>query len=130
MKRENIKIMVVDDHLAFRKGIINLLNQYKWIIIAGEASNGHEYLQNVESIMPDIVLMDIKMNNINGIEATKISTQTYPGIKIIALTFEKESDYITDLMQAGAKDILYKDAPISEIIATIIKIHNGDSYYA
>ncbi|MBN2524526.1 MAG: response regulator transcription factor [Bacteroidales bacterium] len=130
MKKQKIKIILVDDHKFFRRSIVNLMKRYKQIEIVGEADNGEDYLQRIESFLPDIALMDLKMNKTDGIETTRISTQIHPEIKIIALTFEKGKECIHDLIQAGVKGILQKDASIKEIVTAIIAVHNGENYFA
>ena len=81
-----LKILLVDDHEIFLKGLSMMLNEFNELKVVGETNNGQEFLQMLNHIMPDIVLMDIKMPVLNGVEATKLAVEKIPDIKIIALT--------------------------------------------
>ena len=106
---EKIKVMVVDDNNEFRKAIITLLNSKEQYLVVGEAANGKEFLLKMESSKADIVLMDIRMPEMDGIEATKLANQIYyPNLKIITLTMHNEFRYLKEMIEAGAKGFMLK----------------------
>ena len=90
---EIIKIIIVDDHLIFRKGLVAILNEIDDVKVVGEASNGHELMNLLKKQTSDIILMDIKMPVMDGIEATMKVSEKYPEIKIVALTMFEEISY-------------------------------------
>ncbi len=97
-----IKIVVADDHILFRHGVVSLLNTLKNVEVIGEAENGLKLMELLKSVKPNIILMDIKMPELNGIEATELIKERYPKIKIIALTmFDEEEVIIKDNQKWG-----------------------------
>ena len=106
---EKIKVMVVDDNNEFRRAIITLLNSKEQYTVVGEASNGKEFLSKMENNEADIVLMDIRMPEMDGIEATKLANQMYyPNLKVITLTMHNEFRYLKEMIEAGAKGFMLK----------------------
>lgn len=127
---ETIKVFVVDDHLIFRNGLIGLLQELSTIEIVGEASNGIEFLEKFEILKPDIVLMDITMPKMNGIEATKEAVTRNPEIKIIALSMHEEEEYLDSMLFAGAKGFLLKKVGLNELEKAIEVVMDGKNYYS
>ncbi len=130
-KMQKIKILLADDELLFRKGIAFLLEREKYIEIVFEASDGSEildYLKNTK-VHPDIILMDLKMPNLNGVEATKIIQKDFPEIKIIALTSYDSKSFINNMIQVGASSYLIKNATPTEMIFTINEVAKNGFYY-
>lgn len=106
---DKIKIIVVDDNIEFRKALITLLNSKGRYNVVAEAANGKEFLAIIEKEKADIVLMDIRMPEMNGIEATKQANKLYyPGLKVITLTMHNEFRYLKEMIEAGAKGFLLK----------------------
>ncbi len=126
---DECKIIVVDDHDFFRKGLILALGRLKNVRVVGEAATGIEFLELFKRVHADVVFMDIKMPDMNGIEATKIATREYRDIKIIALTMNSEKEYFLRMMDAGAKGFLLKDAGIEELEKAIQTVVKGRNYY-
>jgi DNA-binding NarL/FixJ family response regulator len=124
-----IRIVLADDHEIFRDGFNVMLRKQDDIKLVGEASNGKELIEITGKLMPDIILTDIKMPKIDGIEATRILTEKYPGINIIALSMFDDDNLIIDMLEAGAKGYLLKSAHKSEIIEAIQTVHKNDVYY-
>lgn len=114
-----IKVIIADDHELLRDGISTLIKTYKDIEVVAEASNGEQLIQLVEKYSPDVILMDIQMPILDGIEATRIISKKFPGVGIIALSMMENVYKIADIFAAGASGYLLKDAPKSEVIEGI-----------
>ena len=131
MTEKNIKIVLADDEELFRKGIYFLLQRESNIEIIFEAANGNQlmdFLKN-NSKHPDIILMDLKMPLLNGVEATKLITQQFPDIKIIALTSYNTKSFIVNMIEIGASSFLVKNSTPQEMILTINEVINKGFYY-
>ncbi len=126
----NPKLYLVDDHLIFREGLRNLIEVEGIGQVVGEASNGQDFINNFESVTPDLVLMDISMPVMNGIEATKKALKTNPQIKIMALSMNGDEEYYYKMIEAGVKGFLLKDSGIREIEKAINAVIEGDSYFS
>src|SRR6056297_2519604 len=100
-KDQKISLMIVDDHKIFRDGLKLLLSHFNFVGEIYEASNGKEFLEMLENISPDIVLMDINMPVMGGIEATRVALENFPGLKIIVLTTFHDEDYVEQMMLFG-----------------------------
>jgi len=127
---KNINLVLVDDHILFRDGLKYVIEQNDQFKIVAEASNGKEFLQIIKDKKPDIVLMDIAMPVMNGIEATMKAVNMYPDIKIIALTMFDDEKYYYDILNAGAKGFLLKDSDSEDLLKAIESINNGESYFS
>lgn len=123
-----IKIFIVDDHDLFKEGIKLLLRNEKELEVTGDASNGEDLLNQIKKNQPDVILMDINMPVMNGIEATKKVLSSYPNVKILALTMFEEGAYITEMMKAGAHGYLLKNTGRDELMNAIRKVCNGEKY--
>lgn len=123
-----IKIFLVDDHNVVRTGIRNILTGVDDFSIIGEASSGEEVLNSPDIASADIVMMDIKMTGIGGMETTKRLLQVNPKLKVIILTAFKEDPYPHHLIQVGAKGYLPKDCHVDEMVKAIRKVHAGEFY--
>ena len=117
-----IKVAIADDHKIFRKGVITCLRQYPNIKFVLEADNGEELINNLAKETPDIVLMDLRMPIIDGIEATKYISKNFPKIAVLVLTMHEEEKFVTHLMENGANGYLLKNADPSEIKKAIIEV--------
>lgn len=125
-----IRIFLVDDHEIFRAGIKMALSKLKYIQICGEAGNGKEFLQILPNIQVDIVLMDIEMPLVNGIDATKEALKLRPELKIIGLTMFNDEHYIQSMIDAGAKGFLIKNINKDTLDKAIQMVNMGGSYYS
>ncbi len=125
-----IKIVLADDHQLFRNGLKILLDAFDNFEISGEAGNGEEVLQIIAGSDCHIILMDIDMPVLDGIEATRRVLELKPDIKIIALSMYGEEDYYHRMVEAGAKGFLLKDSDINEVRDAIITVHNGGNYFS
>jgi DNA-binding NarL/FixJ family response regulator len=128
---ETISIAVVDDHTLFREGLASLLSKSNSRFdVIWQAGNGAEFLGKLRTGFPDIVLMDISMPGMDGIEATTTAVALYPSIRIIALSMYGEQEYYLKMIQAGAKGFLRKDSDIDEVGRAIIKVHEGENCFS
>lgn len=124
-----IRIVLADDHEIFRDGFNIMMKKQANIKLVGEAGNGAELIEVAGKLMPDVILTDIKMPRIDGIEATKIITKKYPEINIIALSMFDDDNLIIDMLEAGARGYLLKSAHKNEIIEAIKAVYNQETYY-
>lgn len=125
----NIKIIIAEDHPIFRDGLRIMLNLYPNFEIIAEVENGSELKELLKTIKPDIVLVDINMPILNGIEATRFIATHFNDIKVIGLTMNDEKSSIMEMMDAGANGYILKSADREEIIKAINTVMNGDDYY-
>lgn len=128
---EKIKIVIADDELLFQKGISFILGREKNMEIIKEVGNGQELMDYLNSIddLPDVVLMDLKMPHLNGVEATKLMSSKFPTIKIIALTSYNTDSFIANMIHVGAVSYLVKNATPKEMIDTINEVYDKGFYY-
>jgi DNA-binding NarL/FixJ family response regulator len=124
------QIYLVDDHPIFLKGLSLLLNEVKEFKVIGEAHNGMEFLLDLEHQVPDVVLMDIRMPEMSGIEATRHAVEKFPGLNIIALTMFGEQKYIKLMAEAGARGFLQKDVTKDELVDAIKRVSEGETYFS
>jgi len=127
---DKIRIFIVDDHEIFRNGLKTILNKSTVTRITGEASNGQEFLDLFNPEYTDVVLMDIEMPVMNGIDASRKVLEHYPEVKIIALTMFNEDDYIQSMIDAGVKGFLIKNVTREILEKAIRNVHNGGNYYS
>ncbi|MDD3224529.1 MAG: response regulator transcription factor [Clostridium sp.] len=121
-----IKVVIVDDQEIVREGLKMILSLHEEVEIIGEASNGEELLKLMEIKIPEVVLMDIRMPVMNGIEATKIMKNRYPNVKIIILTTFNEDEYIFEGLKNGADGYILKDSDSKEIMSAIKSAISGE----
>lgn len=124
-----IQLMIADDHEIFRDGLALMLSRQKNMVLAGQAGDGRELLKIVREKQPDVILMDIKMPHMDGIEATKVLTGEFPDLKIIALSMFTEENLIVEMLEAGAKGYLLKNADKQEILDAIHSVVDDRVYY-
>lgn len=124
----SIKIIIADDHQLFREGMVKLLSNTDSITVIAEAENGEMVIEKAKEHNPDIILMDIGMPNMNGIEATQVIKRELPDIKIIALSMHAGKEYVQDILDAGASGYLLKSCGFDELIKAIKSVYNGMSF--
>ncbi len=124
---ETIRVLIVDDHALFRRGIQMVLESEPDIEVVGEASDGHEALEQAERTTPDVVLMDVRMPRLSGIEATGILKDTMPSTRIIMLTISDEEGDLYEAIKAGASGYLLKEISIEEVAGAVRNVHQGQS---
>ncbi|MFN9583858.1 MAG: response regulator, partial [Pseudomonadaceae bacterium] len=123
-----IRVLVVDDHDLVRTGITRMLADIDGLQVVGEACTGEEALLKVRELKPDVVLMDVKMPGIGGLEATRKLMRSHPDIKVVAVTVCEEDPFPTRLLQAGAAGYLTKGAALDEMVQAIRLVFAGQRY--
>ena len=123
-----IRVLVVDDHDLVRTGITRMLADIDGLQVVGEACTGEEDLLKVRELKPDVVLMDVKMPGIGGLEATRKLMRSHPDIKVVAVTVCEDEPFPTRLLQAGAAGYLTKGAALDEMVQTIRLVFAGQRY--
>ena len=114
-----IRVVVADDHAMVRQGLCGLLNQYSDILVVGEAANGEEAVALADRLQPDVILMDITMPKMDGIEATRQVTRSHPGVVVIGLSIHNAGQVEAAIKEAGARAFVNKDAAVEELYHTI-----------
>jgi DNA-binding NarL/FixJ family response regulator len=125
---KKIKVLIVDDHTLVRAGIRSLLALVDGIEVVGEASDGKEAITKVRQLMPQVVLMDLAMPVMGGLEATRRLRREFPDLKVLALTQYDDSEYVIPIIEAGACGFITKMSAFSELAAAIEAAHKGESY--
>jgi DNA-binding NarL/FixJ family response regulator len=125
---QKIKVLVVDDHTIVRDGICALLALAGDIEVVGEATNGSEALQKIREVHPDVVLMDIAMPIMGGLEATRRINKEFPKTKVLVLTQYDDKEYFFPVIESGASGFISKAAASSELTVGIRSVYRGDSY--
>jgi DNA-binding NarL/FixJ family response regulator len=123
-----IKVAIADDHKIFRKGVILSLRPYSNIKFVLEAENGEELLAGIAEAAPDVVLMDLRMPQKDGIETTKILSKQYPNIYVLVLSMHEDERFVSHLMENGANGYLLKNAEPQEIKKAIIDVYEKGYY--
>jgi len=123
-----IGVLLVDDHTLVRKGLRSLLEGEEGMEVLGEAQDGREAIQKVEELHPDVVLMDIAMPVLNGLEATRQIKKRFPEVRVVALTMHAAEEYIFRILRAGASGYVVKQAAPAELVSAIEVVYRGDSF--
>jgi len=127
---EHIRILLSDDHNILRDGMRLLLERQPGFVVVGEASDGRETLDLAQNHLPDVVVMDIAMPNMNGIEATRRITEKHPRMGVVILSMHYDESYVIRSLKAGARAYLLKDAMKSELISAIHAVAEGRSFFS
>lgn len=127
--KQTIRLVIADDHEIFRDGLALMLSKQENISLVGQAGDGQELIQLVAEKKPDLVLTDIKMPLLDGIAASRLLLQRDPGLKIIVLSMFGEENLIVEMLEAGAKGYLLKNAHKKEILEAILTVHEGNIFY-
>ncbi len=127
---EKVKILIVDDHAIVRQGIRALLDAQDGLEVIGEAENGRDAVKKTHDLAPDVVIMDIAMPILNGLEATRQIKRLRPGVKVLALTMYNEENYIFQILKSGASGYLTKECSAGELIAAIRSVNVGSPYFS
>jgi DNA-binding NarL/FixJ family response regulator len=126
----SIKVLIADDHVFYREGVRAFLENEPDIEVVGEAGNGEEALAKAVELKPDVILMDLKMPGMNGIEATRRIFETDSEIGVLALTMFDDDDSVFAAMRAGARGYLLKDAGKNQVIRAIVAVKGGEAIFS
>jgi len=125
---DKISVLLAEDHTIVRKGLCSLLDGEMSIEVVGEAEDGREAIRKAEELHPDVVVMDIAMPGLNGLEATRQIKKRFPGMKIIILTVHNNEEYVLETLRAGASGYLVKKAAPTDLISAIQAAYRGESF--
>ncbi len=123
-----IRVLLAEDHTLVRAGIRALLDSFDGITVVGEASDGREAARQARELQPDVILMDIAMPGLNGLEATSRIARTCPGTRVLILTMHSNEEYVVQALRAGASGYLVKEAATGELHRAISSVARGQTY--
>ena len=127
---ETLRILIAEDHPLFRKGVISLLSSVPDFEVVGEAKTGEEAVVCAEQLQPDVVLMDLQMPEVNGIEATRRILQESPSIRVLVVTLFEDEDSVFMALRAGARGYVLKDADEEEMVHAIRAVGRGEAIFS
>ena len=127
---KKIRLLIVDDHPVVRRGIAACLNHKENIEIIGEAADGRDAVRKARELLPDIVLMDINMPQMNGLAVTEWLRREMPKVNVLILSMHSNTEYVLRIIQSGARGYVLKDAPTDELIRAIETVQGGEAYFS
>lgn len=125
----DIRLVLADDHHLMRSGLRLILERQDGLHVVGEADDGQQAIEVTERLQPDVVLMDISMPNMSGIEATAVVRKKFPNVKILVLTMHEREDFVMKILRADAHGYLLKSARTNELVNAIKMVHDGERYF-
>lgn len=125
-----IRVLVVDDHTLVRQGLVSLIGYRIGMQVVGEASNGRDALRLIPVLNPDVVLIDVAMPVMSGVETTREITRRFPGVRILVLSTLSYADQLVPILRAGAAGFILKDADSEELFRAIEAVHYGNTYFS
>lgn len=128
MQTKKTRILLADDHSVVRRGFRLILSSQPDMEVAGEATNGREAVDAAETLQPDVVVMDVSMPELNGIEATRRIADVSPRTRVLALSMHKDSVYVREILRAGARGYLLKDGSDADLVNAVRAIARGEGY--
>ena len=126
--QKKIRVLLADDHAVVRQGFAHILSAEPDMEIVGEAANGNEAIALTEELHPDVIVMDVAMPELNGIEATRRLSASEPHARVLALSMHKDSVYVREILRAGARGYLLKDAIDRDFVEAVRAVARGDGY--
>ncbi len=127
---EIIKVLLADDHGVVRSGIRSLLETEPDVEVIGEASNGQDALVKAKMLQPDLIIIDVRMPVLNGIEATRKIRREVPATKVLVLSMHDDEEYVLQALESGASGYLLKDASKEEFLKAVKTVHSGEMYFS
>ena len=125
-----IRILIADDHALVRSGLIKMLEPFKEFVIVGEASDGEEAVALTKKIQPDVVVIDLSMPKLSGIEATKQICSSMPSVKVLVLTMHDNEEYVFQILKSGANGYMLKDSGREELALAIRTVAKGEKFFS
>jgi two-component system nitrate/nitrite response regulator NarL len=129
-EQQHIRVLVVDDHDLVRAGLIALLGHEQDIVIVGDACNGVEAREKVAVLLPDVVLMDINMPAMDGVDATTRITKDHPGVRVLVVTHLEHEEYVKKIMRSGASGYVLKNCAAEELKQAVRTVHAGGQFFS
>jgi len=126
----NVKVLIADDHASFREGLRSLFEKEQGIAIVGEAANGNEAVELARNLHPDVVLMDITMPGLNGIEATRRIVAQREATRVLAFSMESDRRFIVEVIEAGASGYVLKEVRFQELVTAVRAVARGEKYFS
>ncbi|MEO5923179.1 MAG: response regulator transcription factor [Bryobacteraceae bacterium] len=128
MSNKKIRVLLADDHTILRKGVKLLVGAQPDMEVVGEAKTGREAFEEARRLTPDVVVMDISMPELNGIEATRQICDQFPQTKVVALSMHQDSVYVREVLRAGARGYLLKNSEDADLLRAIRCLHRGEAF--
>ena len=128
--KKRINLLLVDDHPVVRKGIISCLARHEHLHIVGEAEDGQDAMRKARELMPDIVLMDIDMPEMDGLAVTELLRKEIPKIKVLILSMHSNTEYVMRIIQSGASGYILKEAPAEDLVRAIDLVNDGEAFFS
>lgn len=128
MQNRKTRILLADDHTVVRHGVRMILTAEEDLEVVGEAANGREAVSEAERLQPDVVVMDVTMPELNGIEATRRIGEVAPRSRVLALSMHKDSVYVREILRAGARGYLLKDSPEGDLVNAVRAVARGEGF--
>jgi DNA-binding NarL/FixJ family response regulator len=125
-----VRVLVVEDHPLFRKGVVALLDAVDGLAVVGTAGSGEEAVERIGELAPDVVLMDLQLPGMSGIEATRAIVGARPGVAVLVLTLFEDEESVFLALRAGARGYVLKDADEEELIAAVRAVHRGEAIFS
>ena len=128
--KKKIKVLIVDDHPVVRRGLWSCLENRPNLKIVGEATNGHEAMKQIAALLPDVVLMDIAMPEMDGLQVTEKLHKEKPELKVLVLSVSSNRESVLRIIRAGARGYVLKEAPPEELVKAIELVNNGEAFFS
>ncbi len=130
MATKKIRILLADDHALIRSGLATLLHGAGDVEVVGEASDGEEAIEKTTSLEPDVVVIDLSMPRLSGIEATKVITHRFPAVRVLVLTMYENEEYVYQILRSGASGYVLKSARKDELLTAIRAVAKGEKFFS
>lgn len=128
MPPKSIRILLADDHSVVRHGFRRILDAQEDMEVVGEVSNGREAVEQAAALQPDLIIMDVTMPELNGIEATRRIAEIVPRARVLALSMHRDSVYVREILRAGARGYLLKDSSEADLVSAVRAVAQGEGY--
>ena len=129
-RKKKIRLLLADDHPVVRRGMRSCLEGIRHVEVVDEAVDGKEAINKVKELTPDIVLMDIDMPNMNGLEATRLIREEYPDTRVLILSVHTNKDYVLQIIRSGAQGYVLKDTAPADLVRAIESVDNGEPFFS
>jgi DNA-binding NarL/FixJ family response regulator len=129
-RKKKIRLLLVDDHPVVRRGMRSCLEGIRHVEVVDEAVDGKEAMEKVRALSPDIVLMDIDMPNMNGLEATKLLREEFPETRVLILSIHTNKEYVLQIIRSGAQGYVLKDASPADLVRAIESVDSGEPFFS